>query len=219
MATYSALVDSSTNVVLAVSSHVSAIVFLNEFMPDTGHATRVHYPNYPDSLFIASCSPEECPEWTWDRITRTFKTTRPSLINESLRTRARLANAKLNAVSKVITSLSEARYKVRTGIEFQETVYLTKKWQAQRFKDLGYNENSIMEYPYVLQYADFAGITLKQAADDILFKASLDDQHLANTELLRLRYFNKIRDATKPEQLPPIMEEFKRDCFINAKVS
>lgn len=224
MPIYSALLDSNTQIVLALSDNISAIVFLNECMSDTSHAVSVNYPNYTKSLFhekpffLAREKPEHYPRWTWKEKTRTFVKTRPDVLTDGLIARSRLAVSKHGAISRIIVNLNQACYKVRTGFEFQETVYLTKKLQAQKFKDSGYDENVIMEYPYVLHYADYAGIPLKEAADDILFQAKLDDQHLANTELLRLRYFNKVRDATKPEQLPAIFEEFLRDCYINVKI-
>lgn len=218
MRVHSALVDSSTFAVLAVSSHVSAIVFVNECMQDTVHIPYAQFPNYRESLPIAACAAEEFPEWTWEAKTRTFIPTRPSVVTDALRARARLAGAKLGTISIIINELSIARYKVRTGVDFQETTYLTKKLEAQRFKDSGYDENRAIEFPYVLQYADFAGLSLKDAADKILLAAKFDDQLLAKTELLRLRYFNKVKEESDPERFAGIREEFLRDCYVNARV-
>ena len=114
--------------------------------------------------------------------------------------------------------VSRGRYPVSTGVLFQETVYLTKKAQASAFKEAGYPEDDILEYPYIIQYADFANIPLKQAADDILFKARLDDELLAKTELIRLKYFNAIRSARTVEEVAPIYEAFTRESYRNALV-
>ena len=221
MLAYNALLDSNTQAVLALSTGISGIVFMAECMNDTSLASAVNYPNYTkarlfrkEPFFLLSLSLDKYPEWTWKWTERKFVRTLPNALTEDLRAKSRLAIAKLEAITRITHNINVARYKVRMGLGLQETVYLTKKIQAQRFKDSGYDEGTIMEYSYVLQYADYAGISLKEAADDILFKARLDDQFLANTELLRLRYFNKIRNAANSGQLPGVMEEFMRDCYM-----
>ena len=226
MALYNALIDQSTKILLVVSARTSALTYVHKCTPDTVYAPSVNYPNYIKTslfrrqpFFLADLSPEDYPLWTWDREQRVFAETQQDLLTDVIRAKSKLAVSKFIAITRMLTSLNRARDKLRTGLQFQESIYLTKKTQAQAFKDSRYDENVIMEYPYVLQYADFANISLKEAADDILFKAKLDDQYLANTELLRLRYFNKVRDATEPEQLSAILEEFQRDSYVNARVS
>lgn len=211
---HDSLVDAETNAVLALSSYPATIVFLNGSMIDTKTAVSVQYPNYATSFFLLREKPEKLPEWSWNQKDRVFVPTSPLALTESLRTKAYLARTKQEAITRIMRQITQARFKVTTGIEFQETVYLTKKQQAQAFKDAGYDESSILQYPYVLQYADFAGMSLKEAADEILFKANLDDEYLASTELLRLKYFSKIRDVTSAEELRPILEEFHRDCYL-----
>lgn len=224
MPPYSALLDSETKILLAVSTSISGIVFVNECMSDTHHVAAVNYPNYVVSnifrrgvFFIVSASPGKYPQWTWEPVGRKFTRTPSNLLTETIRTKSHLAVNKLDIIIRMVRSINTARNDMKTGLDLQETVYLTKKIQAQRFKDSVYDDNVIMEYPYVLQYADYARISLKEAADDILFKASLNDQHLANTELLRLRYFNKIREASEPEEVSDIYEEFIRDLYVNPR--
>ena len=117
------------------------------------------------------------------------------------------------AVGNVMRELSFVRGKIWTGVAFQETVYAEKQREAGKFRNAGYREEDIMEYPLIVQYADFAGTSLREAADDILFKAKLDLEHLAKTELLRLRYFKKIREAKDPAELREISMALYRDCY------
>lgn len=210
--------DSQTSILLMLSINPSILVLLNEWEGTTRYILGVQYPNYVQSPVLDSMKPEEYTHWTWDSRTRQFIPTRSDIHNESVESRSRLLVAKHDLLYNLIFNLNIARYPVRTGIDFQETVYLTKKMQAQRFKDNGYDESAILEYPYVLQYADHTGIPLRQAAEDILLKASLDDQLLAKTELLRLKYFNLVKGADDPKKLPNMYQEFIRECFVNARV-
>jgi hypothetical protein len=218
MPVQSALLDTATNSVLAVSSRIAGVVLLHECTPDTTHATLVHYPNYTQSCFLNETPPEQHPEWCWNRRTRYFERTQPRLVTDGLRTQARLAAAKLEVFAKILDGINVARYKVRTGCDFQEIVYLQKRMQAQRLKDSGYDPDIALQCPLVLQYADYTGDSLQQAVDDILFKAKMDDEVLAKTELLRLRYFNRIKAAKSADQLDFTYGEFLAECFVNPRV-
>ena len=76
MPAQSALLDTATYSVLALSPRISGVVLLNECMPDTSHATLVHFPNYVQSCFLNEVAAENHPEWYWNRRTRTFDSRR-----------------------------------------------------------------------------------------------------------------------------------------------
>jgi hypothetical protein len=100
----------------------------------------------------------------------------------------------------------------------QEAVYITKKTQAQRYKDAGYQGDDL-EYPYVMQYADFAGLSMRVAADEILLKATFDDEVLLKTEFFRLKYFELIKNMNDPGQADRITLDFRRECLKLSPVS
>jgi hypothetical protein len=210
---YCALIDTSTHVLLTLSSNVPVILFLNECMPDTLYVFGVNYPKYQHSFPLSSANPDTYPEWAWDHKSRTFSSAHTDVRAEYLRKRSVLATKKRDTISDIMRNLNSARYPVWTGVVFQDTVYMTKKIQAQAFKDAGYPEDSILEYPYVMQYADFANISVQQAADDIIFKAQLDDDLLFKTEMLRLKYFNRVKEISDVKMLPIVLDEFLRECF------
>lgn len=216
--TYSALLDWSTNAVLTLSSRPAAIGFLQECTVDARQVAAVNVPNYNDSFFLKSVDAESYPNWTWDTKSRIFNKTRPDVVTDSLKARSQLANAKLAVIIIIINNINRARMKVRTGIDFQEAVYFEKVRQAEKVRDSGYSEEILLQCPYVLQYADYADISTQQAVEDILLKAKFDVEILAKTELLRLRYFNKVKKAMSLPQLSTIQDEFLRECNINAMV-
>ncbi|MEX2013348.1 MAG: hypothetical protein WD897_00320 [Parcubacteria group bacterium] len=213
---YNVLLD-TTNVVLTVGTDVSAMVFLVECTPDTHYALSVNKPNYVDSFlwlfFFESVKPEDYPKWTWDNLTRKFVKTKAGVLNDELRAKSRLAEHKRAVIERIMTNLSITRFRSRTGVYGQEWVYADKKAEAQAFRASGYDENILVECPYVAQYADYAKISLRQAADDILFNVKLDKHNIANTELLRLRYFNLVKKATSSEELNTIVDGFMSDCY------
>jgi hypothetical protein len=214
MPRYSALLDSSTDVVLVISEHPAPIVFAGECMLDTTIAFSVQYPNYLQSSFISSLDPENYTKWTWRTRDRTFVETRPDIRTEYIKERSRLAVSKIDIVGKMMNCINIARYKLRTGIQFQETIYFLKKMQAVKFRESGYSKSAMLECPYVAQYAQFANISCQQAADDILLKATMDDEVLQKTELLRLKYFDDVKTAASAEDLAKIYREFLIDCRL-----
>jgi hypothetical protein len=218
MPVQSALLDTATYSVLALTTRIAGVVLLRECMPDTTHATLVHYPNYTQSCFLSEIPPERHPEWCWNRHTRYFERTQPHLVTDDLRSQARLAAFKLDAYAKIVDGINVARYNVRTGCDFQEIIYLQKRMQAQRVKDSGCDPDIALQCPLVLQYADYMGDSLRQAVHDILFKAKMDDEVLAKTEILRLRYFDRIKMAETADELENAYGEFLAECFVNPRV-
>jgi hypothetical protein len=218
MPNYSALLDYATDAVLVISPYAAAIVSLTECMPDTRHAIAVQDPNYTKSDFLASLDPEAYPKWRWDRPSREFVETQPDVLTEDLIARSRLAVSKVRVIRQITFHINAARLELRTGVDCQETVYLAKAMQARRLKAADYSEELVTECPHVVQYADFADISLEQASEDILLKAKIDEQLLARSELLRLVYFNKVKSATAPDQMDRIFDEFMRQCYFNALV-
>ena len=222
MASWCALLDIETKAVLTISTHAPAIMSTRESMRDTTHASVVNVPHYLHSrfhrepFFLARANPKTYPEWTWQKRERLFTKTTPTLLKPELYERSNLATAKSGSFRRMILTIGNMRNSVTTGIPLQESVYITKKLQAQRFKDGDYTEHDLMNYAYVVQYADLKGISLQQAADDILLKAKLDDDMLAKTELLRLLYFNKAKEAQTIGELKIILDDFNRDCYASA---
>ncbi len=209
---YSVLIDCSTLAVLALSRSTPIIWCLASYNADTQPFSSVNYPHYVRDFPLARCSPAKYPEWTWLWGKRIFKPIQPELLTNELRQYSALVVQKARALEDVIRVVSIARYPIWRGVLLQEQVYLAKQAQAQRYKDEGYPDN-VLPYPYVLQYADFSGLSPREAADEILFKAHLDDEFLVKTEAIRLRYFDRIRSAKKLDDVTLIMADFQYEIF------
>lgn len=212
---YLALVENGTNILLTIGTFSPAMVFLGETILDTHYVPSVNFPNYIDSFPIATLSPETYSQWTWKGKTRLFVSTRPELAKAALE-RSLIATYKYNAISQVMQVISNMRLDVNNGVSYQETVYMDKRSQAQQFKAAGFPEAEVDKYPYIAQYAQFANTTPKIATEGILIKSRMDEEVLTRTELLRLRYFKKIREAKTKDSIEQIVLDLLRDNGANA---
>jgi hypothetical protein len=208
----SALVDVTTEALLFLTPQTPVVVFLSKTMPEVEHLYCVNYPNYLQKFELAELPPERWPEWSWESTKRAFEPTVKDLLTERLLLCSKLIIKKAQAAVEVMRLTSMARYPVLNGVLMQEVVYAAKKTQAQRYKDAGYPDDEL-DYPYVIQYADFAGLTMRAAADEILLKASFADDLLQKTEWLRMKYFNRIKDVRDVEEAGRIVMEFRYEFF------
>ena len=191
---YSALIDFTSGALLTFGQHTSIIAFLAKSA--MGRACySVNFPKYLNSFPLLEVGFQEYPEWTWNRQDRVFSPTPKELITDRVRATSSLAVRKSNVLFEIIQGISTARNQLCSGVLMQETVNVIKRQQAQKFKDEGFPEDDMLRYPYVLQYAEIAELPLKTAALEILFKSQLDDEILAKTEGLRLRYFDLVKNA------------------------
>lgn len=217
----SALVDAATGAVLAFGKHGAAMLELGVSNPNVIVEASLDYPSYQGflrSVPLRLMMITDPFRWKWNFEKRLLSKTPEMLITDKLRSASQLAQAQYDALSKMIYTLSLARQRVIGGVSYQAATYLEKKLEAERFRASGYDEASILEYPYVLQYADYAQIPFQQAADSILFKAKLYDQQLAKIDTLRMKYFGKVKKAAHPDELPTIYREFMLESYISAKV-
>jgi hypothetical protein len=210
------LIEISTGILLTMGRNTAVIAFLAECVPGTRPFYAVNYPNYSRSLFsmffLENMEPEDYVKWTWEPKTRTFIKTNSQILDDKFRSLSALAESKRAAMDRMMASLNTIRTSI-SGPVGQEVIYTSKRLEAKEFKESGYNKDLLMEYPYVEQYASLMNISPQQAADDILLKASLLDQHMAKTELLRLKYFNMMRNARKPSEVGRILKNFMSDCY------
>jgi hypothetical protein len=202
------VIDAGNNTLVAIGTHIPTIVFLRDSLMDTIYDAGIVSP---EILQIKESGPRTYPEWSWDLRSRVFSKTNPVIVTEGMRERAVLAAKKGEIISRASYLINRARDKVNGGLFFQETIYATKQKQAQLLKDAGFDQTLAASAPYVVQHADESGMSLQEAAEDILFQAQLFHEHLEKTEKVRLALFRRIKRAKTPEELDEMMERFQRD--------
>ncbi len=202
------LVDAGTNTVVAIGTQIPVMSILRDSTMDTMCDVGVAAPEAPR---IRNSDPRTYPEWSWDFRKRVFTRTNPAIVTDALRERAVLAAKKAEMISRAIYLINRARDKLNSGLLFQETIYAAKQQQAQLLRDAGYDTACAASAPYVVQYADETGMSLQEAAEDILFHAQLFHEHLQKTERMRLALFRRIKRAKTPLEVDGAMESFLRD--------
>lgn len=217
MQTYTGLIDIDTNAIMTIQPTMAPIVWLKENAPNVDMMPRMQFPNNSEIIQTIQKA-GNFYNYTWNRKNRTITSTEASLITPALIAKSELLHTKAKIVWSMINVINATRHNSRTGLHFQETVYITKRSQAEEFKASGYDERYITNYPYVIYYADLVDITYQEAADDILLKAKLSDQVLAKTEQLRMKYFRLLKQVQVPTQLEPLFDQFKLEAFTNAQV-
>jgi hypothetical protein len=215
---WSALLDSATNALLALSQYPYVIAILAKAPAlEAEEAHGVNWPHYRQKFALAEAPSHTYPTWAWVWRKREFAPTELGLITPVLRQRSLAAVKKCQAIWEVAYELSVVRYQLNRGVLLQETVYLTKRMEAARFKDAGYPEDELPAFPHVLYYTEWSGLSPRAAADEILFKAKLDDGILAKTELLRLKYFDLVKRA-EVDELPGILFNFREETYMQPRL-
>lgn len=209
----SVIFDANTLVLLAAHHSLDAIVVASESLMDTQFRKIFREDNVPFAFETLPRS--EYPLWSWNYRESGFVRTSESGVTDAVRAQSKLACARVEALVTVMNGINATRVRLRKGTELQHTIYLSKRDEARRFLESGADEMSAFEYPYLIQYADYANIPMRQAAEDVLFKARLDDAYLAKTEYLRIKYINLIKNEQNPEKIPHITDEFKRECYTS----
>lgn len=176
-----------------------------QFMPYISDVTA-------DGTPVSAIDPAHYLDWCLKPYRYSLARSGGLLPDEALLERSKLAIARINAIHRIIFQINRVRARIQTGLALQETVYLGKKMQAEQFKNTGYDESLLIKFPYVLQYADQASLSARQAADDIIFRASLDDAFLSKTEVLRMKYFDLVKNTVKLEEFPTLLSQFFYDC-------
>ncbi len=209
---YYCLLDINTSGLLVIRKNFQCMNFLKEYTLDTTLVGLFSSNFFEEKFFSRLETSSDCYRFRWDSSKNLF--VKNKNITNLLQEKSFLASTKYDLLEDISSRIISFRGRVKKTLPYQETIYLTKKHQAERFKDRGYPESELLEYPYVLQYADLKKISLKQAADTILLKSSIDDGMLAKTELLRLKYFNKVRESSSKEELENTHKEFLLDFNI-----
>jgi|GEM_PF-2396002 len=208
---YCVLVDSSNDTLIYAGTFPSIIVLLSEITMDSVYAVEMSSPDIP---MILQGAPRTYPEWSCDRKKKIFFRTNPSIITEDMRDRAELVTKKGIAFYRAIYLTNRLREKLYNGLRYQETIYAAKQRQAQMLVDSHFDPKYEQRAPFVVQYADVSGMTVKDAAEDILLHAQLFNEHLEKTERFRLSLFRMIKSAKTPLEVDRIMENPFGDTLV-----
>jgi hypothetical protein len=210
------LLDYDTKAVLTASAHASVIIELRKFVSNCIWVADIQRPNYLNGTYPFSVDQSRSFEmWSWDGKTRSITKTDPARIDAVLSERSALITAQRNAFVGMMHALSLVSARAGTGIDHQDAIYAQKLAEAHAVKS-GSDKDALRWYPYVVQHAEYASLTLEQAADDIIFASKLAHDILIRVEGMRLKYYKLIREARSIEDVANALSRFGEEMHHNA---
>lgn len=116
---------------------------------------------------------------------------------------------KANAIDQILLRIQMNRTLYMGDVDAcQGRIYQAKANQARKIIDEKIESDDFMQYPFVSGYARVEGLSLQDAAKNIIIKAELNDAGLAETESLRLRSQKAVLNATTMKELHETYERF-----------
>lgn len=212
MTVYSALVTAEKRALLVLSKNPATITFLAQNFDDTERLYYCNNPNYLKDFPLARADPATYPEYVFNLGTRLFVA--KENVDDKLRALSALAVCKANVLQTLTFRFNILRFPVWRDLLMQDTVNAIRSRQAREFKQaLERDESAALAFPFVKAYADHSQMSMEQAADEILFKAKLDEDFLCKSETLRLRYFNWLREAKDITEVNAILRKLSEDVL------
>jgi hypothetical protein len=206
-----ALLDGQTYAVLVVSNYIEPLFYLSEFDLDS-NLVELKYDNYFTYKFYEKLlSASEPFEYRYDKFHKKLFTN--NNLKEYLKDKSKLIKEKALAIEEVLSRIIFFRQNNHKNLHLQDDIYLYKEIEANNFKNRGYPDDEILDYPFILQYADFKEIDYKTATEEILFKSKLYKGSLARTEELRIQTLKKIKEAKDFSEVRNAILQF-RQAFI-----
>lgn len=109
------------------------------------------------------------------------------------------------------------RRSVWNGLYSQDSIYNFKQQEAEQFLNSNKTSDDI-NFPFLREYADSKSIDLKTAAKEILIQVKIYKTRLNNTENMRLKYKNLIKNCTDITKLDFILNQFLRESQMYARI-
>jgi hypothetical protein len=109
------------------------------------------------------------------------------------------------------------RRSVLNGSFLQESIYNFKQQEAEEIQK---NSEVVDDtnYPFLREYAELKNIDLKTAAKEVLIQIKIYKTRLNNTETMRLKYKNLIKDCSDITKINYIFSQFLRESTMYARI-
>lgn len=201
-----ALLEGDTDNLLVFSQDYSCILHISEFFLDTRIVLVTTKKYFTKIFYMSLAHSDDKYLFKWDRERKKF--VKNNDVTKDLIEKSGLAISKYEVLCKIKTSIEEYRNFEKKDLKFQDDVYMQKKQEAERYKDKGYPEIEIFDFPFIRQYATFKKISFKESADAILLKAKLNEGPLVFSEMIRLKYFDLIKRSQNIIELKKVYDDF-----------
>lgn len=140
---------------------------------------------------------------------------RDEVLSKDEEDRIRLLQIKCWVMGKVLSRIAYKRMPFTKELPLQDEIYQIKVKEATKFLSTGDIKSA---YPFLESYAVIENITLKQAAELIIFKEKEKKECLRITEHNRLFWGKKIQEAKTIEKMTSIIQELQDRRLITSDI-
>lgn len=124
-----------------------------------------------------------------------------------------LLNQKICLLDKIYQYIEYNRNEFSKILEGQESIYIVKYLESKEIIENNITEDKILKYPYTTGYANLCGISLQESAKQIMLQHEIESTYLAETENLRMKYANIVRNENDIVNLKTIYNDFEVECY------
>jgi hypothetical protein len=178
--------------------------------------------NYTPSFILRGCHTIQELEsittinyWLWAVDVNRNMIMKPEMLNPLKIKEYRMMAEKAASLDYMYSVLFAYRRSIQKELPFQDLAYFYKEREAQLI--LAGNQ-TIDECPFVQPYADIRGISLMEAANEIVLHAKMMRIKLADSERIRTKYQHMIVEEREINLIPDIVYEFKKEVTIDSAV-
>jgi cell fate (sporulation/competence/biofilm development) regulator YmcA (YheA/YmcA/DUF963 family) len=124
-----------------------------------------------------------------------------------------LLNQKINLLDRIHGIIEQYRSEWSKLLDGQSSIYICKYIEAKDILEKNIVEDELMVYPFITGYANTKGVSLTQAAKEVVLQYQIQSGFLSETENIRIKYTNIIRKETDIVNLIPILEDFQTESY------
>jgi hypothetical protein len=166
-----------------------------------------HIDKLPIQKTSMTLTSENCWRWYFDLISNRIMYGMHYALHSEKVMLYSLTQEKAAALDRMYTVLRAYRLSMHKNMPLQDLVYSEKIKQAMA------GEGCFLE-----SYAEVMNISIKEAADEIIFRHMLDMAKLNDSERLRLAYQNFITNAKTVKEVHKHLHAFEREARLNDNI-
>ncbi len=129
-----------------------------------------------------------------------------------------LINQKAALLDEIYKKINHFRTMIMRGTRSQQNVYFSKYMEAKEIVENNIEEDLFLKYPFTTGYADTTGISLREAADKVLFAHNNQMARLAENENMRIKFSDLVRKETDIKNLKGILDNFNSENYSYANL-
>jgi hypothetical protein len=197
--------DMEHNRFVCLSNDTATVVKLKDCHPNFEAMFHI------DKLLIQKASftltSENCWRWYFDLINNKIMYGMHGPLHAEKVALYTITQEKAAALDRVYMILRAYRLSMNRNLPLQEMIY------REKLKNAMDGEGAFLE-----SYAESVGISIKEAADEIIFRHNLDMARLNDSERLRLKFQNLIMNETTIKGVHKHLHDFEREARLNDNI-